>query len=104
MATPAPGAATPEPQNRRSTLQELGITTYVPPEFPRRARRRDISGLVDVEFTINADGSTDAIQVLHSEPGRVFEKSAVDAVRQWRFEPREAALQAQITLRFDIAP
>jgi TonB family protein len=93
-----------KPVVRRKTVQEFGIEKYVAPEFPRNARRRGVTGIVEVGFVINPDGSTDSIRILSSEPGDVFSKSAVNAVRQWRFAPREEEIPARITLRFDLAP
>ena len=97
-------AASEEADARRLSLQELGITEYVAPRFPGYAERRGVSGTVEIGFIINVDGSTDAIRIVDSQPGRIFDKSAREAVRQWRFEPRDAALNAQVTLRFDYAP
>ena len=101
---PAP-QATPtaaELDERRGSVQEFGIQKYVAPRFPRRARMRGLSGTVDVEFNIKANGRTDAIRVVSSEPGDVFAESAVDAVRQWRFAPRDETVPALITLRFEL--
>ena len=92
-----------DPEVRRISLQELGITKYVAPTFPRGALRRNISGMVEVQFTVNVDGNTESIEVLHSEPGDVFSKSAVNAVKQWRFEPREEVTRPRIILRFEQA-
>ena len=91
-------------QPRRSTVQEFGIKKYVAPLFPRGARRRGLTGMVDIGFNINVDGRTDSIDVLHAEPGNVFAESAVNAVRQWRFEHRDDVMRARITLKFDLAP
>ncbi len=93
-----------EAEVHRLSVQELGITEYVAPRFPGHAERRGVSGMVEIGFTINVDGSIGAIRVVDSQPGRVFAKSATDAVRQWRFEPRDKALNAQVTLRFDYEP
>ena len=103
---PEPQAATTseEPEIQRLSLRELGITEYVAPRFPGYAERRGVSGVVEIGFTINADGSTDAIEVVESRPGSLFAKSAVEAVRQWQFEPRDEALKAQVLLRFDYTP
>ena len=94
----------PDPEPRRQSLQELGITTFVAPEWPRRATRRRVTGgMVEVGFVIDVDGSTSSIQVLQSSPGEIFSKSASEAVRQWRFVTREESTRAQVTLRFDEA-
>ena len=59
----------------------------VDPEFPEFARTRDIKGYVDVEFTVLSDGSVANVTVVKSQPSGVFDKSAVAAVRQWRYRP-----------------
>lgn len=89
-------------QPRSITVEGFGIEKYVAPVFPRRAQRRGITGLVNIGFNINTDGSTDTIDVLHAEPGDVFAASAAKAVSQWRFVPRDDVVRAQITLRFDL--
>ena len=87
---------------RLRTVQELGIRKYVPPEFPRRARELGLSGVVSVEFDIKTNGSTDAIDVVHSEPGAMFVTSAKTAVRQWQFSERDEETRARINLRFEL--
>ncbi len=105
---PVPEEASPEPATtpadseiRRLSLQDLGIKEYTAPRFPLRAVRRNLSGMVEVRFVINAAGTTESIEVLHSEPGNVFSQSAVNAIDQWRFEARQESTHAQVTLRFD---
>ena len=94
-------ATTPtESEVRRYSLQELGIREYVAPEFPRSALRRNISGLVEAKFIITPAGGTESIEVLHSEPGELFSRSAVKAIDQWRFEAREVPFEARVILRF----
>jgi TonB family protein len=65
----------------------LKRTRAVDPEYPLDARTRGIEGWVDVEFTITADGTTRDLVVRDSKPKRVFERSALEALRRWRFEP-----------------
>ena len=59
----------------------------VDPVFPEAAREHDLTGFVDLEFTVRADGSVTDVTVLKAEPAGVFEKSAVAAVAQWRYRP-----------------
>ena len=101
VATPAAVAEQP-PQVRVRTLSDLGIQRFVAPSFPRSARRRGISGFVEVGFTINADGTTGDFQVLEAVPADVFNKSAEKAVRQWRFEARDRSIPARIVLTFNV--
>jgi len=61
---------------------------YVAPKFPPTvARNRAMNGWVELEFTVLADGSTGNIVVTNSNPRRVFDSSAVNAVKQWRYKP-----------------
>jgi TonB family protein len=59
----------------------------VAPVYPREARRNGIEGWVDVEFTIASDGTTRDLVVRNSQPQDVFDKSALDSVSRWRFNP-----------------
>jgi TonB family protein len=61
----------------------------VDPEFPEIAREQDLAGFVDLEFMVHTDGSVSDVAVLKAQPLGVFEKSAVAAVRQWRYRPVE---------------
>ncbi len=90
-----------EAELRRYSLQELGIREYVAPMFPRAARRRNLSGMVEASFVINPDGRTELIEILHSEPGDVFSQSAIRAIGKWRFEARDEPFQTRVTLRFE---
>ncbi len=83
-------------------LEDLGLEYFVAPDYPRSARRRGLNGYVDVAFDVNPDGSTGAIEVLRGVPADAFDESAADAVRQWRFAPRQDTYRGRITLRFEI--
>jgi TonB family protein len=56
-------------------------------EYPRSAQYAAIEGWVDVEFTIAPDGSTQDFTIRDANPRGVFEKSALDALKRWRFAP-----------------
>jgi TonB family protein len=66
----------------------LKIATYVPPEFPQRASERNITGWVDVEFTVGTDGQTRNIVVTDASHETMFRREAMAAVEKWQFEPR----------------
>lgn len=68
-------------------VSALTRTNYVGPEYPRAARRRNLTGSVDVQFTVTTDGRVRAMSILDSAPGDTFDQAAMDAVEQWRFEP-----------------
>lgn len=68
-------------------VSRLTRTNYVGPEYPRVARRRNITGSVDIMFTVTTDGRVRSMEVVRSEPGDTFDTAAMDAVERWRFEP-----------------
>jgi TonB family protein len=56
-----------------------------PPEYPLAARLQRLEGTVTLEITIGPTGLVQNVTVLRSVPG--LDDAAVDAVRQWEFEP-----------------
>jgi protein TonB len=73
----------------------------VQPEWPRRALTQGIEGWVRVQFTIRADGTVSNARVVESQPGQLFDRSAVRAIERWRFRPRVVdgrAVNRQATL------
>jgi protein TonB len=60
----------------------------IKPDYPMRARQRGIEGWVYVEFTISKIGSVKDVAVLSSEPGTVFDRATVTAVRKWKYNPK----------------
>jgi TonB family protein len=88
-------------QARWVTLSDLDIEKFVAPRYPRSASRRRLSGAVEVRFDVNTDGSTGNIMIVRAEPSDVFVGSAENAVRQWRFAPRDDVFTTQVTLRFE---
>jgi len=86
----------------------LKRTREVRPEYPRDAQSRGIEGWVDVEFTIAADGTTRDLIVRDAEPRGIFDRSALEALRRWRFEPivrdgRAVEQRATIRLHYRLA-
>jgi TonB family protein len=56
------------------------------PDYPEHARRTRDERTVSIGLVVGVDGQPHDIKV-EASPGRDFSKSAVEAVRQWRFEP-----------------
>ncbi|HMN43544.1 MAG TPA: TonB family protein [Povalibacter sp.] len=73
--------------NRVVQARELPRTREVAAAYPNDAERRGIEGWVDIEFVIATDGTTRSPIVRESQPAGVFDKSALDALAKWRFEP-----------------
>jgi len=60
----------------------------VAPRYPERAAMRGIEGRVLIEFTVDRVGSVKSAAVVAAEPANIFDKAALEAVRQWRYTPR----------------
>lgn len=75
--------------NRVASMSELVRVKAAAPRYPRRAQERDVSGWVDIYFTVTADGETADVSVNRSEPKSVFDRAAIDAVEKWAFQPVE---------------
>lgn len=92
-STPLGGAptSTPPVSEAKDPLSVAAVILereyWVNPEFPEIARDQDLTGYVDLEFLVHADGSVTDVTVLRAQPLGIFEKAAVAAVRQWRYRP-----------------
>jgi protein TonB len=60
-------------------------TQFVEPVYPPTARAAGIQGVIILEIVIGEDGAVSNARVLRSIPP--LDQAAIDAVRQWRFEP-----------------
>lgn len=60
----------------------------IEPQFPREALLKGIGGWVEVEFTIEPDGSVSDPKVVKSQPPRIFDRNAIRAIYKWKFKPR----------------
>ena len=87
-----------------STLKR---TRYVAPQFPDIARSRGIDGWVDLQFVVGSDGAVSDVTVVGAQPAGIFEQSALDAVRHWRYQPvrhdgQAVSQHARVRLRFTV--
>ncbi len=60
----------------------------VNPQYPLRASERGIEGWVEVEFTISKLGTVKDPFVLNSHPSSIFDRSALKAIRKWKYNPK----------------
>jgi TonB family protein len=67
---------------------DLEIVSYVPPTYPGSAMTRRLEGWVDLEFTVDLDGSTRDITVTDASDESLFRNEAIRAVGEWQFKPR----------------
>ena len=87
-AAPQGGAdsASEAPQAVAQTSAAV-LLKAVSPRYPIQAKRANQEGVVVVGYTVGADGSVSNVKVVSSQPRRIFDREAVDAVERWKFQP-----------------
>ena len=75
------------------------VVHRVEPTLPEEAKRRHISGVVILQVGIRRDGSVGGVCVLKPLPCGLA-TAAVDAVKQWRFEPQQGDVVTNVTVYF----
>jgi protein TonB len=60
----------------------------IDPEYPMNARQRGIEGWVVVQFSVGPAGTVKDPIVIASHPSNVFDRSALQAVRKWKYNPK----------------
>jgi len=90
---------------RMNPMPESKILHKVQPSYPQDAADRHIQGAVKVSVLIGADGHVENIRLVSGHP--LLAPAALQAVRQWVFEPTQVQGNAvkvitQITIPFDL--
>ncbi|MDP1831276.1 MAG: energy transducer TonB [Geothrix sp.] len=98
-------AATMGPVIHDFSMTGLAVLRRVDPLYPDFARWARIQGPVVLMMTVDERGQPVQVQVL--EGHRAFHEVAVQAARQWRFEParldgRPVAASFRLTLKFSL--
>ncbi len=102
--TTPPTASTPPATSAPATTKRgppRPISRPQPP-YPRSAVRNRIEGFVEVEYTVNADGSVGNVKVIRGQPRGLFDKTVADTLQQWRFEPPGEATVLRRTIKFQL--
>jgi protein TonB len=61
------------------------LVKKVPPKYPAEAQEKRIEGTVKLKVIVQKDGSVTVLGVVEGDPA--LSPAAVEAVRQWRYEP-----------------
>ena len=79
--------ATPGTQTKKVSAADAAqnVLSKVTPVYPQEAKEKKITGSVVLAAVIGKDGTVEELRVA-SGPGPL-QKSALDAVRQWRYKP-----------------
>lgn len=88
-------------------LDAPAIAVRVNPRYPRAAAEDKIEGHVAMRFLVSTDGSVKDIEVIESSPKGLFEDEAIEAMKQWRFNPgrmegEAVPMKAVQVIRFEL--
>ncbi len=105
-----PDAVGAEKERSGRPSEGLGITApvltrKVAPAYPDEARQDKVTGVVVLQLLIDAEGKVREVEVLQNPDPRLT-KAAVEAVKQWEFEPahdkdgKPLSVKSSVTLNF----
>jgi periplasmic protein TonB len=85
--------------------QEARPVVRVNPKYPMDALRDGIQGWVKLVFDISEIGQVINVKVVDSEPKRVFDKAAKQALRKWKYRAKlidgKQVLQQNFSVQLD---
>ena len=81
----APAPPTSVPSRQSGKLDAPQLIRRINPVYPEVAKTTGISGSVELQFTITAEGKVRAMSAVRGNP--ILVRAAVDAVKSWRYEP-----------------
>ena len=77
------------------------IVSKVDPEFPREAVQAGADkGLVKARMTVDGTGEVVRVEILDSQPRRVFDRAVVKTLSQWRFNAGSTGRTVEIDVNF----
>jgi TonB family protein len=102
-ATPRHASADDPPP----VVREAKLIRRVDPEYPSAARHDAVAGSVDLAVVVSDGGIVRDVSVVRADPPGVFDKSAIAAVRKWKYDPRYVdglPAEAHITVHLEFGP
>jgi TonB family protein len=84
---------------------ERSLIHRVEPQYPAEAKARHIQGPVVLDIQVMGDGAVGKVAVVSGDP--LLTQSAIDAVKQWRYQPemkngQEIESEARVTVKFTL--
>lgn len=104
-ANPLPKLAVSERVRISSGVAEGMLVRQVKPHYPSLAVRAHVQGTVELQALIGKDGTIQNLRVMSGPP--LLIESAMDAVRQWRYQPfylngQPVEVETQINVHFTL--
>jgi len=87
-AVPAAAAVLAWALSLGAAAADLAPVTRVEPEFPREAISAGADkGRVKARMTVDASGEVTRVEILDAAPRRLFERTVIKTLSQWKFAP-----------------
>lgn len=89
-----------------STLAAAGpgdatLVSRIEPEFPREAIQAGAdAGKVKARMTVDGAGEVTRVEILEAAPRRVFDRTVVKTLSQWKFTSGNAGRAIEIDIEF----
>ncbi len=85
-------------QDAASDAAKRKVRTRVAPEYPALAKQMNVTGKVKIEATVAPDGHVTATRVVGGSP--LLVNAALDALKQWHFEPASKETKEIVEFEF----
>jgi len=86
---------------RLGSGQGIGLLKKVEPVYPRAMQAARVEGIVVLDAVIRRDGTVGDVTVLKST-APLFERAAIDAVKQWLYSPLPYEGLLTLTVNFNL--
>jgi protein TonB len=78
-----------------------------PPDYPKRARRKGMEGIVILEILVDEKGGVEDITLFKSSGHKILDKAARASVKSWLFQPgtrdgQNIKMWVQVPIRFKL--
>ena len=94
--------------SKSSQTADVQILSKTDPQFPDAAKKKNITGYVRVQITIDQSSSIKSIDVLEANPEGYFEAAAIDSIKNWKFStayqngaPVESTIKRRIEFKLE---
>ena len=82
---------------------DLRPVSKIDPEFPREAQIASVDkGRVKARLTIDAAGEVTRVDIVESDPRRVFDRAVTRSLSQWRYEKGPDGRSVEVDLDFKL--
>ncbi len=78
-----------------------------PPNYPTRAQRRGLEGVVILDVSVNEAGEVKDLTVFQSSGHKILDRAAMNSVKKWLFQPgtrngQKIETQVRVPVRFQL--